>query len=80
MNLASAFSATASKNLRKPAIFWGDQQFPYEVILKQMRQLAGELRIDRIDFDRSLISVSDSFSHVEFDMVKPDARQCIINP
>ena len=43
MNLATAFAGVAEKNAKKPAIFWGDQEFSYGLLLRQAGQLASHL-------------------------------------
>src|SRR5678816_3771940 len=43
MNLAQAFTATASKQAQKTAVFWGEQEHSYELLLAQSRLLAGIL-------------------------------------
>ena len=44
MNLATAFASAAETHARKPAIFWGEQEFSYELVLAQSRQLAAHLQ------------------------------------
>jgi long-chain acyl-CoA synthetase len=44
MNLASAFAATARKHPAKPAIFWGDDEHPYERLLAHSLHLAAHLQ------------------------------------
>ena len=44
MNLASAFASAAEKSSPKTALFWGDQEFSYEVLWAQTRQLAIHLQ------------------------------------
>ena len=43
MNLAASFARAAEKNAKKPAIFWGDEEFSYGLLWSQARQLAGQL-------------------------------------
>ena len=43
MNLAQAFAATAEKHARKPALFWGEQEHTYELLLARSRFLASHL-------------------------------------
>ena len=44
MNLASEFAACAELNARKTAVFWGDQELPYERLHAQSVQLGVILR------------------------------------
>ena len=44
MNLAAAFAQTAQRDLRKTAIYWGDQQFAYEHLLEQTTRVAAHLQ------------------------------------
>src|SRR3954470_61484 len=44
MNLPSALITSARKAARKPAIFWGDQQFTFEHVLAQTQTLAAFLQ------------------------------------
>ncbi len=46
MNLATAFAASAEKNLGKAAVFWGDTEHTYESILVRARHLAAHLQRD----------------------------------
>jgi long-chain acyl-CoA synthetase len=46
MNLALAFTQSAQKNGKKPALFWGDQEISYETLLTQASHLAGHLQQD----------------------------------
>ena len=43
MNLARAFSLAAEKHPHKPAVFWGDQEHSYELLLAQTHQVASLL-------------------------------------
>jgi long-chain acyl-CoA synthetase len=43
MNLSHAFASTADNQGRKTAVFWGDQEYSYELLLAQSRFLAGLL-------------------------------------
>ena len=43
MNLAAAFISSAERNLTKPALFWGDQVYSYELLLRQTRRVAAHL-------------------------------------
>ena len=43
MNLATAFSNTAARRTGQTALFWGDEEFSYERLLNQSRQVAGRL-------------------------------------
>ena len=43
MNLAAAFAVTAEQNSAKTAVFWGDEEHGYAVLLAQSRQLASLL-------------------------------------
>ena len=40
MNLATVFASSAQKNASKPAIYWGDQEFSFEMIWTQSLRLA----------------------------------------
>lgn len=44
MNLASAFAAAACTHAAKTAVFWGDQEHTYELLLGQSRFLARQLK------------------------------------
>src|SRR5690348_16006316 len=44
MNLASAFATVAKNNLKKPVLFWGDEEFSYEQLWSQSLWLSGELK------------------------------------
>lgn len=44
MNLATAFVASAEKNLQRPAVFWGDEEYLYGDLLAQSQCLARRLR------------------------------------
>ncbi len=44
MNLATAFCVSARKHAPKPAIFWGERQFPYELLWQQTERLTNHLR------------------------------------
>jgi len=44
MNLALAFARSAQKNAKKPAIFWGDQEISYQMLLTQASHLALHLQ------------------------------------
>src|SRR5437773_11289895 len=44
MNLAAAFTASAQKHANQNAIFWGEQSFTYELLLRQARQVALHLQ------------------------------------
>ncbi len=44
MNLATAFTESARKRLRKPALFWGETEFTYEALLQQSFAVAAQLR------------------------------------
>src|SRR5213592_4259310 len=44
MNLATAFASAAAQHAKKTAVFWGDQEHSYEVVLAQSRQLARHLQ------------------------------------
>src|SRR5947208_165510 len=44
MNLAAAFVSSSEKHRNRPALFWGEQTFSYDLILNQSRQLAGHLQ------------------------------------
>jgi long-chain acyl-CoA synthetase len=44
MNLFTAFAASAQRHATKPAIFWGEQEYNYELIFSQARLLAGLLQ------------------------------------
>jgi long-chain acyl-CoA synthetase len=44
MNLATAFVASAEKNLHRPAVFWGDEELRYGDLLAQSQYLARLLR------------------------------------
>src|SRR6266850_7539294 len=43
MNLASVFASVAERQAKKTAVFWGDQEYRYELLLAQARQLAAHL-------------------------------------
>jgi long-chain acyl-CoA synthetase len=43
MNLASSFVSSAQTHSGKTAVFWGEEKHSYELLLAQMRFLAGEL-------------------------------------
>jgi long-chain acyl-CoA synthetase len=43
MNLFTAFARTAQAQPKKPAIFWGDDEHPYELLLGQAHWLAARL-------------------------------------
>jgi long-chain acyl-CoA synthetase len=43
MNLAHAFAMSAEAHARKPALFWGEQEHSYELVLAQSRFLASHL-------------------------------------
>ena len=44
MNLATAFAATAAREAKKTAVFWGEQEHSYERLLAQSRQVAAHLQ------------------------------------
>ena len=44
MNLASAFAASAHRHAQKTAIYWGDQEYSFELLLAQARVAASDLR------------------------------------
>lgn len=44
MNLASAFAASAHTHAQKTALFWGEQEYGYDLLLAQSQFLAGHLR------------------------------------
>jgi long-chain acyl-CoA synthetase len=44
MNLAAAFARSAEKTPTKTALFWGDQSYSYELLLRQSQQLAAHLQ------------------------------------
>src|SRR6058998_94277 len=44
MNLGEALVVSAQKHLSKPALFYGEQQVSYELILDQSRSLAAHLQ------------------------------------
>ncbi len=44
MNLSNAFARTARSNLKKPALFWGEEEFSYEQFLAQSLWFAEQLR------------------------------------
>ncbi len=44
MNLFTAFARTADAQPQKPAVFWGDDEHPYELLLAQSKWLALRLR------------------------------------
>ena len=44
MNLATAFASAAQIHAGKAAIFWGDQEFTYDLLLAQTRRLAAWLQ------------------------------------
>jgi long-chain acyl-CoA synthetase len=43
MNLASAFATSAERHSAKPALFWGEQEHHYGLLLAQSRHLGGVL-------------------------------------
>jgi len=43
MNLASAFTASAQKRTEKVALFWGEREFTYTLLLEQSRAVARQL-------------------------------------
>jgi len=43
MNLSDAFAVSAEAHARKPALFWGDQEHTYELLLAQSRLVARHL-------------------------------------
>ncbi len=44
MNLSIAFACVAAKHAKKTAVFCGEQEYSYEVILAQSQQLAAHLQ------------------------------------
>lgn len=46
MNLAAAFLAAAEKDRVRPAVFWGEEVFAYEDLLRQTRRMAWDLQHD----------------------------------
>jgi len=44
MNLSNAFATAAATHAEKAAVFWGDQEHSYEVLLAQTRLLANHLQ------------------------------------
>src|SRR5688572_1424319 len=43
MNLAQAFSESARTHQKRPVIFWGEQEFSYDVLIRQARSLSAHL-------------------------------------
>jgi long-chain acyl-CoA synthetase len=46
MNLSLAFAASAERNAKKTAVFWGDAEYSYEQLHQQSRWLAARLQND----------------------------------
>ena len=44
MNLVTAFAKTAHSHPKKPAVFWGDEEYGYELLLAQSSLLAAKLQ------------------------------------
>src|SRR4051812_1889018 len=44
MNLATAFANVAKNNLKKPALFWGEEEFSYEQLWSQSVWLSEQLK------------------------------------
>ena len=43
MNLANSFALSAREHARKPAVFWGDQEYSFELLLAQTNYVASRL-------------------------------------
>ena len=80
MNLASAFVASAEKNKAKPAVFWGEDVYSYELLLRQSYEFDKTRPRLQLNSDNKVVVIGGTRQVLSTDFPPPPKETAAAEP